>query len=120
MFGNQKCFHHFYTRLVHDFDYQRYTFFWTYNFDKFEHFEDSRVDQIVTPLVGEQSFYNWRKKISLDDVPVVELIFQSYNLPKQAKGIWKKTRKKLGVLEVRSRHSACTYYIHRHIWSEQT
>ena len=52
----------------------------TYKFDEFEHFKYRRIEKVVSAVVTDQGVDHWGEEVALDDVAVVELVFQSHNL----------------------------------------
>ncbi len=61
----------------------------TYKLDKLKHFQDGWIDKVVAALVADKSINDGGKQVALDDVAVVELIFQSHDLPHEPQRIWK-------------------------------
>lgn len=51
-----------------------------YQFDKFKHLQNSRIQQIVPAIVSNESINYRGKKIALCDVTIVKFIFQGNNL----------------------------------------
>ena len=66
--------------------------FWkeAYKFDELEHFEDGRVQEIVSAVVRDEGVDDRREEVSLDDVAVVELVLQSNDLAHEAESICNK------------------------------
>ena len=62
----------------------------TYKFDEFKHFQDGRIEEIVSAVVADESVDHWSEEVALDDVAVVELVFQSNNLPHAPECVCKK------------------------------
>ena len=56
-----------------------------YQFDKFKHFEYGRVEEVVSAVVGDERVDDGGEEVPLDDVAVVELVFERDDLPHEAK-----------------------------------
>ncbi len=59
----------------------------TYNFDELKHFQNCRIEQIVTAVVTDESLDHGCKEVAFDDVPVVELVLQGHDLSHEAKDV---------------------------------
>ena len=56
----------------------------TYHSEVFKEFNDSRVEEVVPPSVGNKGLNNGGKEIVSDYVAIVELVFQTHNLPTES------------------------------------
>ena len=60
---------------------------WTNHFDELKEFDDGRIEKVVTAAVTHQGVHDRRKEIALDDVAIVELVFQSNDLSHESKWV---------------------------------
>ena len=52
-----------------------------FNSDELKHFQDGRVEKVVSVIVANQGIDNRKKQVAFYDVSVIELIFEINYLP---------------------------------------
>ncbi len=62
----------------------------TYKLDKFEHFENCWIEEVVSPIIANKGVDHGGKEVTLYDVAIVELIFQGNNFAHEAECVCKK------------------------------